>query len=239
MHLGGQDCITAYNIEDNELWKRHVLTAVSQITVAIYVLCKSWSGGEKRLLQAAILLFTPGILKCLEKSWAVQKARALVQASHHPRAQGEGDAVDLYVNHRHQVQGQDIEHNGVPVAQGEGNEVSRIQGRTNNRRLELEDRKLFVDLASSYPDRLGILKKFCVLEEKEAYYYLKGRLFSTFDLLYTKKKMASLLHLLFLQGEDFLRLTTFGSYSFLCTSSSSVPSVRSHWPLPQKSQRSL
>ncbi|VAI35927.1 hypothetical protein VPH35_092134 [Triticum aestivum] len=37
MHLGGQDCITAYNIEDNELWLRHALTAVSQITVAIYV----------------------------------------------------------------------------------------------------------------------------------------------------------------------------------------------------------
>nr|CAB3454229.1 unnamed protein product [Digitaria exilis] len=32
MHLGGQDSITAYNIEDNELWRRHALTAVSQIT---------------------------------------------------------------------------------------------------------------------------------------------------------------------------------------------------------------
>ena len=30
MHLGGQYGITAYNIEDNELWRRHVLTAVSQ-----------------------------------------------------------------------------------------------------------------------------------------------------------------------------------------------------------------
>ncbi|CAD6256657.1 unnamed protein product [Miscanthus lutarioriparius] len=30
VHLGGQDSITAYNIEDNELWRRHVLTAVSQ-----------------------------------------------------------------------------------------------------------------------------------------------------------------------------------------------------------------
>ncbi|GJN25328.1 hypothetical protein PR202_gb13143 [Eleusine coracana subsp. coracana] len=29
MHLGGQDGITAYNIEDNELWRRHVLTAAS------------------------------------------------------------------------------------------------------------------------------------------------------------------------------------------------------------------
>ncbi|KAM0916789.1 hypothetical protein ACQ4PT_009953 [Festuca glaucescens] len=34
MHLGGQDGITAYNIEDNELWTRHVLTAVSQAVVA-------------------------------------------------------------------------------------------------------------------------------------------------------------------------------------------------------------
>jgi hypothetical protein len=70
MHLGGQDVITAYNIEDNELWKRHVLTAVSQITVAIYVFCKSWPGGDKRLLQAPIVLFVPGILKCIEKPWA-------------------------------------------------------------------------------------------------------------------------------------------------------------------------
>jgi hypothetical protein len=31
VHLGGQDSITAYNIEDNELWRRHVFTAVSQV----------------------------------------------------------------------------------------------------------------------------------------------------------------------------------------------------------------
>ena len=31
VHLGGVDSITAYNIEDNELWRRHVLTAVSQV----------------------------------------------------------------------------------------------------------------------------------------------------------------------------------------------------------------
>jgi hypothetical protein len=31
MHLGGQVTISAYNIEDNELWTRHVVTAVSQV----------------------------------------------------------------------------------------------------------------------------------------------------------------------------------------------------------------
>jgi hypothetical protein len=31
MHLGGQISISAYNIEDNELWRRHILTAVAQV----------------------------------------------------------------------------------------------------------------------------------------------------------------------------------------------------------------
>ncbi|CAL4980601.1 unnamed protein product [Urochloa decumbens] len=73
VHLGGVDVITAYNIEDNELWRRHVLTAVSQAAVAIYVFYKSWSG-DKKLLGAAILIFVAGILKCLEKPVALKRA---------------------------------------------------------------------------------------------------------------------------------------------------------------------
>ncbi|XP_066357897.1 uncharacterized protein [Miscanthus floridulus] len=76
IHLGGHDGMTAYNIEDNELWSRHLLTAVSQVTVAIYIFCKSWpwSGGDKRLLQAAIVLFVPGVLKCFAKPLALKRA---------------------------------------------------------------------------------------------------------------------------------------------------------------------
>jgi hypothetical protein len=36
LHLGGHDGITAYSIEDNELWNRHLLTAVSQVNDNIY-----------------------------------------------------------------------------------------------------------------------------------------------------------------------------------------------------------
>ncbi|CAL4963910.1 unnamed protein product [Urochloa decumbens] len=73
IHLAGQDTITAYNIEDNELWTRHVITVASQVTVAVYVFYKSWSG-EKSLLQAAIVLFLAGILRCSEKPWALHRA---------------------------------------------------------------------------------------------------------------------------------------------------------------------
>ncbi|EAZ15284.1 hypothetical protein OsJ_30702 [Oryza sativa Japonica Group] len=74
IHLGGQDSITAYNIEDNELWRRNVVTMTCQITVSIYVFCKSWPGGDKKLLQAAIVLFVPGVMKCIEKPWALRSA---------------------------------------------------------------------------------------------------------------------------------------------------------------------
>ncbi|RLN23745.1 uncharacterized protein C2845_PM07G06810 [Panicum miliaceum] len=75
IHLGGQEEITAYNIEDNELWTRHTVTLVSQVAVAVYAFCKSWpSSGDRRLLASAILLFVVGILSFSEKPWALRRA---------------------------------------------------------------------------------------------------------------------------------------------------------------------
>jgi hypothetical protein len=73
-HLGGLHTFTAYSVEDNELWGRHLVTLVSQVTVALYVFCRSWSSGDRRLLQAAILLFVAGILKLIHKVWALKAA---------------------------------------------------------------------------------------------------------------------------------------------------------------------
>jgi hypothetical protein len=70
IHLGGQHMMTAYCVEDNELWKRHAITVVSQVTIALYVFCKSWYG-EKRLLQAAILLFVVGTIRSFQKPWCM------------------------------------------------------------------------------------------------------------------------------------------------------------------------
>jgi len=75
IHLGGQHPMTAYSIEDNELWRRHIVTLVSQVTVAIYVFCKSsWTRGDGMLLQAAILLFIVGILRFCQKPVALKRA---------------------------------------------------------------------------------------------------------------------------------------------------------------------
>uniref|UniRef100_A0ACD5TL63 Uncharacterized protein n=1 Tax=Avena sativa TaxID=4498 RepID=A0ACD5TL63_AVESA len=73
IHLGGQPAISAYSLEDNELWRRHVITLVSQVTVALYVFLKWWSG-KKRLLEVAALLFIIGIVKFGQKPFALRRA---------------------------------------------------------------------------------------------------------------------------------------------------------------------
>jgi hypothetical protein len=75
IHLGGQAEISAYSLKDNEMWKQHAITRVSQVTVALYVFCKWWSDETKtRLLQVAVLLFIVGILSFSQKPWALLRA---------------------------------------------------------------------------------------------------------------------------------------------------------------------
>ncbi|KAF7067361.1 hypothetical protein CFC21_073259 [Triticum aestivum] len=253
IHLGGQDLITAYNIEDNELWTRHIFTSVSQVTVAIYVFCKSWPGGDMRLLLASICLFVVGILKCVEKPQAlrsasinslvsssgpalrrntdgegginsledyVKKARAFVQTN--PRhqaqegdaqAQGEDAAMDIEADYQPRAHGEvttmDIQPDHHPLSSSTWKSrlnqiieersrrykqrVKEIKSLVDDYNMTLEVYKLFLDLASSYHDRLAILEFIWVRDGNQAYGLLQNRLSGAFDLLYTKRKMFSLM----------------------------------------------
>ncbi|KAL6893846.1 hypothetical protein ACP4OV_007944 [Aristida adscensionis] len=75
IHLGGQEELSAYEIEDNELWTRHTVTLVSQVAVALYAFYKSWPGSsDRKLLASAVLLFIIGVLSFSEKPWALKRA---------------------------------------------------------------------------------------------------------------------------------------------------------------------
>ncbi|KAF8401928.1 hypothetical protein HHK36_012879 [Tetracentron sinense] len=73
LHLGGPDTITAYSLEDNELWLRHLLGVVVQVGVAFYVFLRSWSSGN-RLSYLGIPMFVPGIIKYGERTWVLRSA---------------------------------------------------------------------------------------------------------------------------------------------------------------------
>ncbi|XP_034887830.1 uncharacterized protein [Populus alba] len=69
LHLGGPDTITAYSIEDNELWLRHLLGLVVQVGVAFYVFTRSWGSGIPTFI--AIPMFVVGIAKYVERTWVL------------------------------------------------------------------------------------------------------------------------------------------------------------------------
>ncbi|GJN12068.1 hypothetical protein PR202_ga30313 [Eleusine coracana subsp. coracana] len=76
LHLAGPDNITAYSLEDNKLWKRHLLTLVVQLLGAGYVLYKHISSSDSGILfwLVTILMTAVTAAKFCERTWALRCA---------------------------------------------------------------------------------------------------------------------------------------------------------------------
>ncbi|XP_021907102.1 uncharacterized protein LOC110821539 isoform X2 [Carica papaya] len=72
LHLGGPDTITAYSLEDNELWLRHLLELVFQSGVVFYVVLKSWTSSWFNFLTVPV--FVAGLIKYGERIWVLRSA---------------------------------------------------------------------------------------------------------------------------------------------------------------------
>ncbi|CAN6165747.1 unnamed protein product [Urochloa humidicola] len=71
IHLGGQDTITAFAIEDNNLWLRHLLNLIVQVSLAIYVFWKSIDQNSYQLTTPGIFVCIAGIIKYGERTMAL------------------------------------------------------------------------------------------------------------------------------------------------------------------------
>ena len=72
LHLGGPDTITAYAMEDNELWLRRFLGLLAQFGGAFYIFLLAWKGMPLNIL--AIPIFVAGLIKYGERTWALRSA---------------------------------------------------------------------------------------------------------------------------------------------------------------------
>ncbi|XP_056169027.1 uncharacterized protein LOC130138588 [Syzygium oleosum] len=72
LHLGGPDTITAFALEDNELWRRHLLNLLFQLGTACYVLYQSLP--SNKLTVPTILVFIGGTIKYIERTRALYLA---------------------------------------------------------------------------------------------------------------------------------------------------------------------
>ncbi|KAM0916781.1 hypothetical protein ACQ4PT_009945 [Festuca glaucescens] len=172
IHLGGQPWISAYSLEDNELWKRHTITVVSQVTVALYIFCKWWSG-EKMLLAAAILLFLLGILQFAQKPWALRTASfnsmqtsSTVSLLSTEQIEGHIYSLEEYVQAAKKcVLEAKVEH---------------------WRQYETKSTYMFVDLFAPYSSRVAQLPSFVKVEDMRAYNALQDCLGHAFLILYSR-----------------------------------------------------
>ncbi|KAA8526877.1 hypothetical protein F0562_008894 [Nyssa sinensis] len=71
LHLGGPDTITAFSLEDNELWIRHALGLVIQVVAVLYVFSQSW---PNEFWISTVLLIIAGTIKYFERTRALYKA---------------------------------------------------------------------------------------------------------------------------------------------------------------------
>ncbi|KAA8549816.1 hypothetical protein F0562_001500 [Nyssa sinensis] len=72
LHLGGPDTITAYSLEDNQLWLRHLLGMGVQFVVAISVILLSWRHSWFSILTFPVLV--AGMIKYGERTWVLKSA---------------------------------------------------------------------------------------------------------------------------------------------------------------------
>lgn len=92
LHLGGQDTITAYALEDNKLWLRHLLNMFVQVIGTGYVLYKYIIADKATIVSAAMLVSLAGFVKYGERIWALRCAskgsdrpNAVLQPKYEPR----------------------------------------------------------------------------------------------------------------------------------------------------------
>ncbi|KAH6784847.1 hypothetical protein C2S52_009806 [Perilla frutescens var. hirtella] len=71
LHLGGPDDITAFSLEDNELWIRHLLGLLIQVVAVVYVFVQSL---PNEYWIPTVLLFFAGVCKYAERTLSFYKA---------------------------------------------------------------------------------------------------------------------------------------------------------------------
>ena len=190
LHLGGPDTITAYALEDNELWLRHLLALVVQIGAAIYIFLTAWPGSTW-LPLISVLILNAGLLKYGERTWALRSANSehLRDSMLTPPEPGPSYAkfmeeFTLKKAEGFHVTADEVKEPRVPFnhANRDGNDELI----TNAFDLFGTFKRLFVDLILSFQDRENSQTFFRTLKPEKAFHVIEIELGLAFDMFYTK-----------------------------------------------------
>ncbi|XP_057794690.1 uncharacterized protein LOC131010984 [Salvia miltiorrhiza] len=188
LHLGGPDTITAYSLEDNELWLRHLVGMVIQTGLASYVLLVALRSSNW-LPSLSVLIFIAGAIKYGERLYTLRAAN-----SEHFRDSmlPEPDPGPNYAKFMEEYTMKEAE--GYEVGVDEVIEIPVLAqhdfpdkpGIHEAYDLFLTFKRLFADAILSFQDRDSSRSYFQNLSGEQAFDVVEIELGFMFDELYTK-----------------------------------------------------
>ncbi|KAM1226830.1 hypothetical protein ACFX2J_006126 [Malus domestica] len=193
VHLGGPDTITAYALEDNELWLRHLLGLVVQVEVAFFIFLRYWTPSTYPLSLLAIPVFVVGLTKYGERTWALRSASSGTLRDSLLPAPNPGRG---YANYAAEYSAIKARGDEVAIGSTGGEGIFRV-GRINpvisearylHEAFELFDlfKRLYADLILDYNDRNCCSEVLQGHSPKEVLKVIEVELGFVYDVLYTK-----------------------------------------------------
>ncbi|KAL3735215.1 hypothetical protein ACJRO7_024364 [Eucalyptus globulus] len=201
--LGGPDTITAYSLEDNALWLRHLLALGVQAGATAYVLFMAWTSSSLSVLSLVMILV--GLIKYGERTWvqwlaSKDKLRESMlsppdPSPNYPRFMAE---YSLKQAEGYHVTADEVIEVQVPAGLYATGDLSNIDYAQKTKRgipvhliikaygLLQIFKCLFIDLILSYDDRDLSLSIFKDISWKDAFQLIEIELGFMYDLLYTK-----------------------------------------------------
>uniref|UniRef100_A0A5B7BA25 DUF4220 domain-containing protein n=1 Tax=Davidia involucrata TaxID=16924 RepID=A0A5B7BA25_DAVIN len=225
LHLGGPDTITAYSLEDNELWLRHLLGLAVQTGGTLYIFLLAWPGSSW-LPILTIPMLQAGLIKYGERTWALRSANSehLRDSMLSPPDAGPNYAKFMEEFTLKKAEGFHVRADEViePPVLPTHNSDPNCEGQLILKAYHLFQtfKRLFVDLILSYHDRESSQSFFKELTAEQAFHVVEVELGFAYDILYTKAPVV------YTVGGCFLRFFTISStfsvlvaFIFLCEKS--------------------
>ncbi|XP_048322441.2 uncharacterized protein LOC107434620 [Ziziphus jujuba] len=196
LHLGGPDTITAYSLEDNELWLRHLLGLGVETGVALYIFILAWRVSQLSILS--ILMFCAGTIKYAERTWSLRSAsiEEFRNSMITPADPGPNYATFMQEYSLKQYEGfvttiEEIEEIRTFSAQNSSNQLPDALQLHKAHDLLQNFKRLFVDLILGVDERESSRSLFFELDVNKAFKLVEMELGFVYDMLYTK---AALIH---------------------------------------------
>ncbi|MCD7447909.1 hypothetical protein HAX54_035840 [Datura stramonium] len=192
LHLGGPDTITAYSLEDNELWLRHLVGLIIQSGLVFYIILVSLPGSSWLPILSSII-FVSGFIKFCERTCALRLANTenlrnsmLTPPDPGPNYAKFMEEFTLKKAEGFYVMADEVKEIPVPIDHSYDTGKDKLLLISEAYDQFQTFKRLFVDLILSFQDRDNSRCYFQKLTSIEAFDVIEAELGFAFDTFYTK-----------------------------------------------------